>query len=167
MMERMARRIRSMLGIGRATAPSVEGPTPEVQLSFIGTANAGPELRDGVPSMQNYGFASATLPGCDYAVAFLSGDRSKGVAVASNDRRYRPTALKTGEAMMYDNIGQQVYLSQAGVVITGAPSITLSAGGHTLAISSAGVVIDGIVFGPHQHTNGNGGAPTGAPIAGT
>jgi hypothetical protein len=31
-------------------------------------------------------------------------------------------------------------------------NITMTAGGHTVAISSAGVVIDGIVFGTHQHT---------------
>ena len=31
-------------------------------------------------------------------------------------------------------------------------AITLSAGGHTLAISNAGIVLDGIVFGTHEHS---------------
>jgi hypothetical protein len=45
--------------------------------------------------------------------------------------------------------------------------IVMSAGGHSITISSAGVVIDGITFGTHEHTNGNNGGPTGAPIAGS
>jgi phage gp45-like len=167
MIEHMARRIVAMLGLGRSTTQSVEGSTATVQLSFIGTQNAGPELRDGVPSMQHYGFASATLPGCDYAVMFLAGNRTHGVAVASNDQRYRPATLKPGEAVMYDNAGQEVYLSQSGIVVKSATSITLSAGGHTLVINSTGILLDGGVYGNHEHTSNTPGTPTSAPIAGT
>lgn len=69
--------------------------------------------------------------------------------------------------MMYDNLGNQIYLSQSGIAVRGGSSITMSAGGHTLEISSAGVVIDGITFGTHEHGNGNGGGNTTAPIAGS
>jgi GpV Apex motif len=45
-------------------------------------------------------------------------------------------------------------------------NITMSAGGHTIVISSAGVVIDGIVFGTHVHTGVEpGGGDTGPPLA--
>lgn len=167
MIESIARRVLMMIGVGRSTTASVEGATPAVQLALLGTKNAGPEIKDGIPSMQLFGFASATLPGCDYAVGFLSGDRTKGVALASNDRRYRPSTLAPGESMMYDNAGNQVYLSAQGVKITGADSITLSAGGHEIVISSAGVVIDGTTFGTHTHTSESPGVPTSAPIAGS
>lgn len=40
--------------------------------------------------------------------------------------------------------------------------ITLSAGGHTIEISSAGVVIDGITWGTHSHSPGTYEAPDGA-----
>jgi phage gp45-like len=135
MIDRLARRVMSMLGVGRSTAPSLEGATPSIQVSFIGTANAGPELRDEIPSMQIYGFASATLPGCDYAVGFLSGDKSKGVALATNDRRYRPASLKSGESVMYDNLGRMIYLSASGIVING--------NGSTVQIEGSAVTITG------------------------
>jgi phage gp45-like len=119
MIERLANRIKSIIGVGRSTTSSQEAATATVQVAFVGTANGGQELRDGVPVMQQYGIASATLPGCDYAVTFISGDKTKGVAVASNDRRYRPTTLKAGEVMVHDNLGRQIYLSAAGIVING------------------------------------------------
>jgi len=44
-------------------------------------------------------------------------------------------------------------------------TITMSAGGHTVAISSAGVVIDGIPFGTHYHTGvTTGSGNTGGPL---
>lgn len=167
MIDRLANRIKSVLGIGRSTTSSQAGATSTVQIGFIGTARGGQELRDGIPIMQTYGFASETIAGCDYAVGFLSGDKTKGVALASNDRRYRPASLKPGEAMMYDNLGNQVYLSQTGVKIIGVESITLTAGGHTLEISSAGIVMDGTTFGTHTHTSESPGTPTSPPIAGS
>jgi hypothetical protein len=42
-------------------------------------------------------------------------------------------------------------------------SITMAAGGHMIVISSAGVVIDGIVFGTHQHTLVETGADDSGP----
>jgi phage gp45-like len=147
--ERMNRRLLSMIGTGRSTTPSIGGPTPKVQVSFIGTANAGPEIRDDIPSVQLFGFASETLPGADYVVGFLSGDRSKGVAVASNDRRYRPT-INPGEAMVYDSMGRQIYLSAAGgtiinangapVAVNGASTVTVNAS-TTVTINAPTAVV--------------------------
>ncbi len=139
--ERAGRRILSMLGVGRATAASVEGATQTVQVAFLGTANAGPEIRDGIPSMQLYGLASATLPGCDYGVAFLSGDRSKGVAVASNDQRYRPGTLQPGEVMLYDNQGRQIYLSASGVIINANGAQLTVNGASTVTVNATTAVI--------------------------
>ncbi|WP_298281268.1 phage baseplate assembly protein [Acidocella sp.] len=114
----LSNRLKSVFSVGRATTSSQEGPTASVQVKFPGTANGGPEIRDGVPSMQLYGFASATLPGCDYAVAFLDGDKTKGVAVASNDRRYRLT-LQPGETAIFDNQGRSIVLASSGIMING------------------------------------------------
>jgi GpV Apex motif len=44
--------------------------------------------------------------------------------------------------------------------------IAMMAGGHNVTISSVGVVIDGIVFGTHEHTGVEGGTgQSGGPVA--
>lgn len=166
-MRAVLNRVLGLCGISKTTNTADDtGGVQKLQVQILGSG-VTPELRDPLPSAQQYGFASSPVPGASHVVIFLGGDRTKGIAVASNDPRYRPTGMKPGEAMVHDNIGNQVYLSQSGLDITGATSITLTAGGHTLSISAAGVVIDGIVFGTHTHGNGNDGANTTAPIAGS
>lgn len=68
------------------------------------------ELRDGIEYMQHYGFTSHPHAGADIAVAFVSGNREQGIAVAVGDRRYRLTALETGEVALYDDLGNRVML---------------------------------------------------------
>jgi hypothetical protein len=50
-------------------------------------------------------------------------------------------------------------------VLVGDGTITMVAGGHTVVISSAGVVIDGVVFSMHMHTGVTVGAEDTGPVA--
>jgi phage gp45-like len=180
----MGNRILGMLGISATTAAADESAgIQKLQVQILGIGNPV-ELREPIPSVQQFGFASSPVPGASHVVTFLGGDRTKGIAIGSNDPRFRPTGMKSGEAMMYDSLGRQIYLSQPGVVIdaNGAPvtingasavtinasaEISFTAAGHTLTISSAGVVIDGTTFGTHTHTSETPGTPTSEPIPGS
>src|SRR3970282_1648324 len=48
------------------------------------------ELTDGVERMQEYGFSSVPVAGAEAAVLAIGGLRSHLVAIAVDDRRYRP-----------------------------------------------------------------------------
>ena len=151
---RLARRISMALGIGRQTADTDESQaTATLQVALT----AG-ELRDGVPLMQHYGFASRPMAGADVVVVFQSGDRARGVAVATGDQRYRPTDLAPGEACLFHVSGSRVVMRADGsilllpangnVALTG----TLTASKDVLA---AGVSLLGHLHGGVQTGDGN------------
>lgn len=75
------------------------------------------EIRDGTPRFAEYGFTSNPKPGARAIAVFMGGDRSNGAVVATDDPRYRPTGLKSGEVVIYDDLGQKVYLTRTGIVI--------------------------------------------------
>lgn len=61
------------------------------------------EIRDNVERFQNYGFTSVPLPGAEAAVIFVGGNRSHGLAISIDDRRYRLKNLGNGEVAIYTN----------------------------------------------------------------
>lgn len=78
------------------------------------------EVKDAVEHMEPYGFTSHPHPGAEGVVVFPGGDRSHGVVVVIADRRYRLQGLKPGEVALFDDQGQSVHLTRAGIVIKGA-----------------------------------------------
>lgn len=78
------------------------------------------EVKDSVEHLEPYGFTSHPHAGAEGVAAFPGGDRSHGVVVVVADRRYRLQGLKTGEVALYDDIGQCVHLTRAGILIKGA-----------------------------------------------
>ena len=95
-------RQRVLLMIGRAVilAAGEDG----LRLSLL----EGEET-EGVPQMQEYGFASKPLEGCAALAAFQGGNRDHGVVVATDDPRYRPQGLEPGEVVLYtdeDRLGE-------------------------------------------------------------
>ena len=158
MIERLARRILMAIGVGRATAPTIEtGPTQIVQAAFPGDLISGQDLKE-VPSVQSFGFASALKAGADVVALFLSGDRSKGVVIASNDQRYRPTGLLPGEVMIYDAFGHSIHLTAAGIVSTGNWT-------HTGNLVTTGALMNNgkNVGSTHQHLDSGGSGLGGVP----
>lgn len=163
------RRVTMMLGIGNTTQAANEtGGVQQLQVTML-VAGSAAETRDNVASMQFYGFSSSPVPGARHLIGFLSGDRKKGIAIASSDPRYRPTGMKAGEVMIHDNQGRQIYLSASGIVINcnGSP---LTINGNVAvngAITATGDVKAGSISlqdHVHPYTPGTGAqADTGLP----
>lgn len=59
------------------------------------------ETTDRVERVQEYGFTSNPPPGGEAVVLFPGGNRSLGLVIATDDRRYRITGLESGEVAIY------------------------------------------------------------------
>ncbi|AAW62085.1 Bacteriophage protein [Gluconobacter oxydans 621H] len=110
---RLARRVAMAFGLGRQTADTDESrSTATVQVALTSG-----ELRSDVPMMQLYGFASRPVPGSDLALMFLTGDRTRAVAVASGDQRGRPADLSPGDVAVYHpKTGSRIWLKGDGSI---------------------------------------------------
>lgn len=132
---------RVMLMVGRAVIRAVADGTKmqEVQLSGL----AG-EVLASVERFQEYGFTSHPHPGAEAAVVFVGGDRSHGLVVAVDDRRYRLVALNQGEVALYDDLGQVVHLKRNGIRMKGSNIHLVSEG--IVRIEGDGVEIHGATY---------------------
>lgn len=146
------------------------------------------ELIDNTPRMQNYGMSSfPPIEGTDCLVAFLSGDRSQGIMLVAENRKFRYQNLKEGEVVIYDDLGNVFLFGREGVsivaktriditgpdievvakntatIVAGASSVTIDASG--VAIVSPRLTHNGVNIGAsHTHSgvqagNGNTGIP--------
>ncbi|HBP8874070.1 TPA: phage baseplate assembly protein [Escherichia coli] len=85
------------------------------------------EQKENLEYLEPYGLTSAAKNGAEAVVLFPGGDRSHGVVIMVADRRYRLKGLKAGEVALYDDQGQSVTLTRAGIVVNGAgKAITLT-----------------------------------------
>lgn len=107
----LGRRVSMILGIGRITAHNDSGAVQEVQYQ------TPLEVRDKTPRMAEFGFSSGLPVGTDVVLAFLGGDRSSAVIVASNNPSFRHTGLSSGETVIYNQWGMYVKLTEEGIVI--------------------------------------------------
>jgi phage baseplate assembly protein V len=130
-LERLFRRVMLMIGRGRLTTGQDDGPVQRHQVRL-----GALEVRDNTPRLAEYGFTSMPPPGSDAVLVFIGGDRSNGVMIATGHQASRLKRLQPGEAALYDNLGQRVFLTRKGVVIEGAglpvairntPEVTLKA----------------------------------------
>jgi len=87
-------RQRVLLMIGRALILAVGEDGLRLKL-------LADEETEGVPQMQEYGFSSKALEGCEALAVFQGGNRDHGMVVATEDWRYRPKDLQSGEAALY------------------------------------------------------------------
>jgi phage baseplate assembly protein V len=112
MMEQLGGRIASMLGFARITATkALEGKgLRRVQVQFDQA-----EARDDTPVVQHYGVATRPKPGADAIVTFIGGNRSLGIIIATNDRRYQ-FELEEGEVALHTDEGDSVHLKRGRVV---------------------------------------------------
>ena len=138
-----------------ATVPVVgsEYVRAPIQIGCKGMCIAAEVTLAGVSGIGG-GTATTALPGNLTALAFTPLGNSGFFAVDGNT------------LVMYGPQGVTLMDQGQTTFVRLTPGqISLTAGGHSLVISSAGVVIDGIVFGTHVHTNGNDGGNTGGPVA--
>lgn len=112
--EKIWRRMQLVIARGRITTGNDAGPvqTQQVQIGQL-------ETRDNSLRVAEYGFNSMPLPGCHAIMVFVGGDRSNGVILGTNDQSHRLKNLQPGEVAIYDDQGQSVYLTRAGIVING------------------------------------------------
>lgn len=118
---------RVMLAIGRAVIGAVNdaGGFQRLQVTLLEG-----EVRDDVERVQQYGLSAAPLPGADAVVLCIGGSRDHPVAIAVDDRRYRPAGLAGGEVALYSNL--------AGAA--GGHQITLKAD-QSIEVTARNVVI--------------------------
>lgn len=128
-LERLWRRLQMVVGRGRVKTGNDAGPVQLLQVQF-----SGQDVRDNTPRVAEYGFTSMPRPECQAVLVFMAGDRSNGVILGTNDEAARLKNLLPGEVAIYDDQGQSVYLTRAGIVmngggkpitVTNTPTITL------------------------------------------
>lgn len=96
--------------------------------------------------MQEYGFCSVPLPGCQNAVIFVNGSRANGIVIATDDSRYR-IVLAEGEVAIYGKDGQYVKMKDGNEVEVSADKVTIASDSADVAISSssANVTVEGAI----------------------
>jgi phage baseplate assembly protein V len=78
------------------------------------------QVPDDAEHFQHYGLTSVPLPGAEGIALAVGGSTGHTVVINVDDRRYRIKALAAGEVCLYDDQGQRVHLTRAGIVIKGA-----------------------------------------------
>lgn len=106
----IANRIASMLGVGRVTAMQDGGGTQSVQYQTPLEVASAHRLAE-------FGFSSGLPVGTDVVLAFLGGDRSNPVVIATNHQGYRHSDLSPGETVMYNQWGLCIQLTENGISI--------------------------------------------------
>lgn len=89
---------RIFLLAGRAILSAVDNAEGTQKLMVTVLNN---ETINGVERFQEYGFETYPFADSEPFVVFLNGNRDHGFAICVHDRRYRPTDLVEGEAVVY------------------------------------------------------------------
>lgn len=98
--------------VGRAVISAINDSKSLQRLQLKVNAD---EVLDDVERVQEYGFASNPKIGAEAVVLFLGGDKSHGLVIATDDRRYR-MKVSSGKVAIYDDEGQYVYIKTGGVI---------------------------------------------------
>ena len=115
-------RVRYVFGLGRTTTEVNDSGSVRYVQAQLG-AN---QIKDNLPLIQHYGFASNPPPGTDLAVHSANGDRSAQAATGSNNQQYAIKNLGNGGVALYDMFGNSVQLTSTGVVVTSAAALTVN-----------------------------------------
>lgn len=178
LLQPIQRRVRLMISRAVLTLVNDGAGIQVVQVKLL----AG-EVRDSVERMQDYAFTSVPHAGAEGVMACVSGDRDHGIVIVMDDRRHRPTDLKSGESAMYDDLGQRIHLTRDGIVITGAglpvtikdtPKVRMETpllevtGDIKDRCDTDGRTMSGMrdIYNGHTHPENDSGGPTSAPNQG-
>lgn len=134
--ERLLRRSLMMIGRGRVNTVNDSGPVQTVQVQLGAT-----EIADNIPRLAEYGFTSNPPAQTDCLVVFLRGERSSGVIVGTNNQTARKKAIAVGEVAIYDNQGQFIHITRAGIVINGAGKPVTITGAPNISLDSSGNLV--------------------------
>lgn len=132
-------RIANLVTRGIITAKNAAAKLRTIQCELFGG-----DVREAVEDFEGYGFTAEPHVGAEVLVVSLAGDREHSIAFSHPDRRYRPTGLKDGEVVVYDDLGRQVCLKRSGIVIDGkADPITVQTGKSVTVTAGDAVAISG------------------------
>lgn len=111
MLEKHARTMRNTLarGVLRMAGDGTKMQTGQIEM-------LEGEMLDGAERPQPYGFSSHPHPGAEVIVGFLSADRSHGVILQCDDRRYRVKSSKPGEVSLYTDEGDRIDLKRDNTI---------------------------------------------------
>jgi phage baseplate assembly protein V len=111
-------------------------------LQLIQLGRYADETSDDLERFGEYGLASNPPAGAEAAVMSVGGVRSHGLIIGVEHRQFRMKGLKDGEVALYDDLGQQVYLTRDGIVIHSDLKATIEAQEVIVTANSATVDAD-------------------------
>ena len=83
-------RIAMIIGFGKTTLSEDSGSSQKVQY------HNAMEVRDGTIRYTDFGFSSSLPAGSDVLIAYLNGNRSDAIIIASNHPRLSASKSKAG-----------------------------------------------------------------------
>lgn len=113
-LQSLQRQVQSL--IARAV---IGGINPGKKCQTVDVSLIAGEQKTGIEHLEPYGFTSHATEGAEAVLLFPDADRSHAVAITVADRRYRLKGLAGGEVAVYDDQGQSVTLTRAGIVVNG------------------------------------------------
>lgn len=135
-MANLMTRIANMFGIGRVTGGHNDsGTAQKIQYQTPLEVASADRLVD-------FGFSSGLPVDTDVVIAFIGGDRSSPVVIASGHQGYRHTGLNAGETVMYNQWAMSILLTEDGVFVdakgknvevNNATNVTINASKEILA----------------------------------
>ncbi|MCY1297747.1 phage baseplate assembly protein V [compost metagenome] len=159
--------------VARAVVTLVNDATKmqTLQLSILAD-----EPLEGVEHWQPYGYTYKPHQGAEALVLAVGGHRAHSVVIACADRRYRLTALESGEVALYSDEGDKIHLKRGRVIEFDTQTLNIKAGTavnfDTPLITQTGQIIsegdqvaNGISQIGHRHGGVQGGSgQTGEPV---
>ncbi len=109
-LDRLGRRINNM--VARAVVWMADNST---KLQQVQVSMQADEVRIA-ERFQNYGFSSVPLSESEAVLLFVGGLRDHAIAIAVDDRRYRPTDWIEGEVGIYTHEGDYLRLKNGRIV---------------------------------------------------
>jgi phage gp45-like len=159
----LMRRRGSPFALARTTTNASDGGAVQTVQARLNALS----VRDKIPLLYGFGVTASPPIGSDLHVAFLDGDPSKAVAIASGHQTYRLRGLGAGDSALYDSRGHRVWLTSAGITIGGNITHTGDVV-HTGNLHVTGEIIAGYgggdLVGLQTHKHPSNGAP---PTPGT
>lgn len=143
-LEPYARKFTNLMGLGLVKIIYASDEMQKLQVKMLEG-----ELRDKLSHVQNYGFSIHPHPDSEALVLFPNGDKTEGLVISVNDRRYY-LQVERGEVAIYDDLKQKVHLTRDGIIIKSDQKITLDAPETHVTKK---LIIDGLEFNAHTHTD--------------
>lgn len=97
---------------------------------------------DQVMHMQPYGLTGMAPSGSDALMLSMMGERDGTVIASVSDPNTRPKDLDPGSVMLYDGNGQQVYLQNDKIVVTGKGDVEVNTEGNVSVTATGDMSFD-------------------------